>query len=55
MKPVMNGGGRMNTGSEALRKTAQFKAAGKGAAPMQQAAQALHELEASCLPVDLPS
>lgn len=52
MKPVMKGEGETWTGSEPLRETAQFIPAGSGAAPMQQAAQALQELDGLCLPCE---
>lgn len=52
MKPVMKGEGETSTASEPLRAMAQFTPAGSGAAPMQQAAQALQELDGLCLPCE---
>ena len=52
MKPVMKGEGETSTASEPLRAIAQFTPAGSGAAPMQQAAQALQELDGLCLPCE---
>lgn len=52
MNPVMRGDGETSTASEPLRAMAQFTPAGSGAAPMQQAAQALQELDGLCLPCE---